>query len=62
LAYLYGRTKAEEKNESRKITKILMNNIKDKYGSVDCKELKQKGISCSEIIEYTYSILKENMD
>ena len=36
-----------------------MNKIKEKYGTFECLELKKKGVSCNEIIEYAYNMLKE---
>ncbi|WP_053957727.1 C-GCAxxG-C-C family (seleno)protein [Inediibacterium massiliense] len=59
---LKGRKEAKDKNESRKYTKEIMNKIKEKYGTFDCLELKKKGVSCNEIIEYTYNILKETLE
>lgn len=59
LGSLKGREGLNDKNESRKYTKEIMNKIKEKYGTFECLELKKKGISCNEIIEYTYNILKE---
>ncbi|KAJ51657.1 C_GCAxxG_C_C family probable redox protein [Clostridium tetanomorphum] len=59
LGSVKGREEVTVKNESRKYTKEIMNKIKEKYGTFECLELKKKGISCSEIIEYVYDILKE---
>lgn len=59
LGSVKGREEATVKNESRKDTKELMNKVKEKYGSFECLELKKKGVSCSEIIDYAYSVLKE---
>ncbi|MFA6939723.1 MAG: C-GCAxxG-C-C family (seleno)protein [Clostridiaceae bacterium] len=61
LGALKGREEASNKNESRKYTKEIMTKIKEKYGTFECLELKKKGVSCSEIIEYTYDILKESI-
>jgi DNA helicase IV len=36
-----------------------MNKIKEDYGTFNCIELKKNGVSCSEIIEYAYEVLKK---
>lgn len=59
LGAIKGREEATVKNESRKHTKELMNKVKEKYGTFECLELKKKGVSCGEIIEYAYNTLKE---
>lgn len=62
LGSLKGREEATTSNESRKYTKELMNKIKEKYGTFECLELKKKGVSCNEIIEYAYNMLKEYVE
>jgi len=62
LGSVKGREEATTKNESRKYAKEIMNKIKEKYGTFECLELKKKGVSCSEIIEYTYDILKKCLE
>jgi len=59
LGAIKGREESSDKNESREYTKEIMNKIKEKYGTYECLELKKKGVSCNEIIEYTYNILNE---
>ncbi|ADK16989.1 MULTISPECIES: C-GCAxxG-C-C family (seleno)protein [Clostridium] len=54
-----GRNEASVQNKSRKIAKEIMNKVTEKYGTFECSKLKQKGISCDEIIDYTYEILKD---
>lgn len=54
-----GRETSKEPNETRKLTKEVINKVKEKYGTLECIELKKKGVPCDEIIEYTYDILKE---
>lgn len=56
---LKGRNSSSEKNNSRVITKEIMTKVKEKYGTLECIELKKKGVSCDEIIEYAYSVLKQ---
>ncbi|HEY8891366.1 MAG TPA: C-GCAxxG-C-C family (seleno)protein [Clostridium sp.] len=59
LGTLKGREEVTTKNESRKYTKEIMNKVKEKYGTFECLQLKKQGVSCNEIIEYTYNVLKE---
>ncbi|MCY6355599.1 C-GCAxxG-C-C family (seleno)protein [Clostridium sp. ZS2-4] len=56
-----GRDSAEESNQVRTISKEVMNKIKEDYGTFNCIELKKNGVSCTEIIEYTYEILKKHI-
>lgn len=56
---LRGRNSSEEKNNSRVLTKEIINKVKEKYGTLECIELKKKGVTCDEIIEYAYNILNE---
>lgn len=62
LGAIKGRNEAEEPNQARDYTKKIMGRIKEKYGTFQCSELKKKGVSCAEIIEYTHGILKEYLD
>ena len=57
---LKGRNTSEEKNNSRTLTKEVITKVKEKYGTIECIELKKKGVTCDEIIEYAYSILMEH--
>jgi len=59
LGAVKGREEPSARNESRKLTKALMGKIKEKYGTFECLELKKKGVPCSEIIEYSYNVLRE---
>eukprot|EP00828_Plagiopyla_frontata_P034519 TRINITY_DN4493_c0_g1_i8.p5 TRINITY_DN4493_c0_g1~~TRINITY_DN4493_c0_g1_i8.p5 ORF type:complete len:263 (+),score=54.28 TRINITY_DN4493_c0_g1_i8:734-1522(+) len=56
---LKGRNTNEEKNNSRALTREIITKVKEKYGTIECIELKKKGVTCDEIIEYSYSILSE---
>lgn len=58
IGALKGRSTSEEKNNSRAFSKELINKVKEKYGTLECIELKKKGVSCDEIIKYSYDILK----
>lgn len=59
LGAIEGRESSDEPNGSRVPTKEIMNRIKEKYGTFECIELKKKGVSCNEIIEYAYEVLNE---
>ena len=56
---LKGRNSSDEKNNSRIITKDVITTVKEKYGTIECIELKKKGITCDEIIKFTYDLLNE---
>lgn len=57
-----GRENSADKNESRKYAKLMMGKLKEKYGTFECIELKSNGVTCNEIIEYTYMILNECLE
>ncbi|MDI6604017.1 C-GCAxxG-C-C family protein [Aceticella autotrophica] len=38
-------------------TKEFIKNIKDKFGTLECRELKAKKISCEEMVETAYNTL-----
>lgn len=59
IGALKGRNTRDEKNNSRVLTKEIINRVREKYGTLECIELKKKGISCEEIIAYAYGSLKE---
>lgn len=61
LGAIKGRESAEEANEARNLSKEIMNKIKEDYGTFNCIELKKNGVSCSEIIEYAYEVLKKHI-
>lgn len=52
---------AAKGRDSRKLSRELINKVKEKYGTIQCIELKKKGVSCDEIIEYCYDILEKNI-
>lgn len=54
-----GRESEKELNEARKLTKELIDDIKEKYNTETCKDLKKNGISCAEIVEYTFESLNK---
>jgi C_GCAxxG_C_C family probable redox protein len=59
IGSLKGRESDEEPNNARKYTKELMESVKEKYGTEVCRELKKNGVSCAEIIEFTYENLNK---
>lgn len=59
LGSVTGRETSQEQNGSRLGTREIMKKINEKYGTFECKELKNNGISCDEIIGYTYEVVKE---
>ena len=56
---LKGRNSSDEKNNTRVLSKEIINKVKEKYGTIECIELKRRGVTCDEIIKYTYDTLKE---
>lgn len=61
IGALKGRESSKEANDTRKLTKEVMEKMREKYGTFQCIELKKKGVSCDEIIEYAYDVLKESV-
>lgn len=61
IGALKGRNTSNEKNNSRELTKEIITQVKEKYGTLECIELKKKGVTCTEIIEYAYGLLKEQI-
>jgi len=59
IGSLKGRESKDEINDARKYVKELMVNIKEKYGTEVCRDLKKNGVNCAEIIEYTYESLNK---
>lgn len=59
IGYVKGRNDATEQNEARAYAQKLMKGINESYGTYLCKDLKKNGVSCEEIIEFTYDRLKE---
>lgn len=57
IGSIKGRESEVELNEARTITNQLMKEIKEKYGTETCRELKKNGVSCADIIEHTFESL-----
>lgn len=62
IGALKGRNTSEEKNNSRALSREIINKVREKYETLECIELKKKGVSCDEIIKYAYDILKDHTD
>lgn len=61
IGAMKGRESSSETNETRKLTKEIMDKVREKYGTFQCIELKKNGVSCDEIIEYAYNVLNESV-
>lgn len=59
IGYEKGRSSNEEENEARKLTRQFMENIKEKYSTITCKELKQNKVTCEQIIEASFENLNK---
>lgn len=54
-----GRTDSAQKNGTRAPAAQLMKQLEEKYGSLDCRDLKRNRVSCDAIIEDAYAALEE---
>jgi len=59
IGYLRGRETNTETNAARGLTKELMTDVKEKFATELCRELKKNKISCAEVIDHTYKTLNE---
>ena len=59
IGFLKGRETYLEENRARALSNELLKDIKEKYNSELCVDLKKSGTSCQEIVEYTYEKLEE---
>ncbi|MEQ8198161.1 MAG: C-GCAxxG-C-C family (seleno)protein [Clostridiaceae bacterium] len=59
IGYLKGRESNEEANSARGFTKELMSEVREKFRSEICLDLKKNKVSCSDIIDHTYKTLNE---
>ena len=57
--FIKGRQDSSIPNEARKYSKEIMKKIRERYGSEICANLKKNKVSCSEIIDFSYDVLKE---
>ena len=59
IGALKGRNTSDEKNNSRALAIEFITRVREEYGTIECIELKKRGVSCEEIIKYAYGSLKE---
>ncbi|MGL5088234.1 MAG: C-GCAxxG-C-C family (seleno)protein [Cetobacterium sp.] len=59
IGFLKGRETYSEENNARTLSNQLLNEIKEKFNSEICIDLKKSGISCKEIVSFTYDKLEE---
>lgn len=59
IGSIKGRESDTEHNEARSLTKELIQDVQQKYGTETCKGLKKNGIGCAEIIEHTFESLND---
>lgn len=62
IGSLRGREDNTEQNKARILTKELMLYVREKYNTETCKDLKMKGVSCAEIIDYSFESLNKIID
>lgn len=62
IGALKGRESNTEENKARALTNQLMKDVKEKYGSELCRDLKKNGVSCAEIVEYTFESLNKILE
>ncbi|MBC2853196.1 C-GCAxxG-C-C family (seleno)protein [Cetobacterium sp. 2G large] len=59
IGYLKGRETYQEENKARSLANDLLKEIKNKFNSELCVDLKKSNVSCSEIVSFTYEKLEE---
>ena len=59
IGYIKGRKTHLEENMAKSLSNDLLKEIKNRYGSELCINLKKSNISCNEIVEFTYDKLEE---
>lgn len=59
IGYLKGRETYQEENKARFLANDLLKEIKNKFNSELCVDLKKSNVSCSEIVSFTYEKLEE---
>lgn len=62
IGALKGRENKDQSNDARAIVNELMKSIKTKYGTEICIDLKKSGVSCEEIVDYTYNELNRILE
>ncbi|MCX3066293.1 MULTISPECIES: C-GCAxxG-C-C family (seleno)protein [Cetobacterium] len=59
IGYLKGRETYQEENQARSLANDLLKEIKNKFNSELCVDLKKSNVSCNEIVSFTYEKLEE---
>ncbi|WP_297595882.1 C-GCAxxG-C-C family (seleno)protein [uncultured Cetobacterium sp.] len=59
IGFTKGRECYSDENQAKELTSKLLKSIKDEYGSEICIDLKKTGVSCNDIIEFSYIKLEE---
>lgn len=59
VGFIKGRNDNQSVNEARMYSNILMKKIKAEYNSEICIDLKRSGVSCDDIIDFSYEAMKE---
>lgn len=60
--FIKGREDSSTPNEARRYSKEIIKKVRDKYESEICANLKKNKISCNEIIDFSYDLLKEVLE
>lgn len=59
LGMLYGRDDPAHGNKAGAPARKFMHMVKEKYGCMECRDLKKRGVSCEELVKYAYDALLE---
>lgn len=59
IGFLKGRESYSEENNARPLSNQLLKEIKEKFDSEICIDLKKSGVSCEEIVTFTYEKLEK---
>ncbi|MGL5000572.1 MAG: C-GCAxxG-C-C family (seleno)protein [Cetobacterium sp.] len=59
IGFLKGRESYSEENNARPLSNQLLKEIKERFDSEICIDLKKSGVSCKEIVAFTYDKLEE---
>lgn len=59
IGYLKGRKKTGERGNANIYVQKLIREVRNKYPSEICRDLKANRVSCGEIIDFSYEVLKK---
>lgn len=57
IGMLFGRDDGFHRNDAGNPARLFMKRMKEKYGCVECRELKRRGTACEELVDYAYDAL-----